>query len=949
MEATYPSFIIVSWSVPTSTSETRVGWKYHVEWSQALTLEAAQFQEDISYTHIVLPVDFSTEFCVVRVTARGRILTSPDNVSDIVLASSVVVPGPYRYASAWSCMNGQPLSRAVFDACVLCGSPNFDLRALRPFLANVTVRDAEYVGNGLTKSASMTAVRVQYAEAQPPLASTVIYVMVDDAQRAASSGHSGNVTFLTLQQWASDAHSCVVVCGVGANGVLASKLTHLLLASIDANGQDKEHRHNAFCITYGSPRLEYFSISDGLVLSGTAKYSGNFLHYTTLPLSMIEQGFIRTRPAVDGTTPITSGGISSSPFGGGSQPSSPARSGGGGGGPSRSSALSAPLGIRCCISISPSSGKAVADLHCSSFARRSEEELGEAFNLSESLPIIYAAVNDVDVGKATEAFAPSVENCGCSISDGAFMDVVVTGQHLHLEPKIFISVGGSIVPVKVVSCAPTKIVGSTTILALPQSVALRGELDVEVSITTSFGSEMNRSCTCTVPSELAALATTQAGGRGGPDAWLRGPPVVMLQNSVVVEALLTSITSGQFHPCPSTRILAEVEHVADILHSAIPSNVNVSIFARVANAAARAVQSGPLPPIPLPKIAKREFLATTLAEFLRNDEPTSKLRLQFSPWITRIVTAMPWLEEAAYTARLKVLLQFLLGTDSNAVAERCGQAPLLLVESALHGLIFRLLRRLSQRSMKATDRLPAVLSFEAFYDAMIPVLQKRGVVPPSEILLDAAFLWTSSMMFQLRRDYLFSKLVVVTGSHGSGRTTVTNELKKLSKELADISVDRREMMILVRRSTRPLLIRDVLQLGLPMSLVVTGEVTDVESFDVVEMFRMLKNSAVCPSTQHLHPVVTKIDECLDDATSGDGATADGTTTTPMEWCKRARSVLERKCATISREFMTADGAVLLAVQPKPHFKGILDSSEAAAVCRELHGESQRVLGEFLVE
>ncbi|MDP2058126.1 MAG: hypothetical protein Q8J97_00185, partial [Flavobacteriaceae bacterium] len=103
---------------------------------------------------------------------------------------------------------------------------------------------------------------------------------------ADEGGLSSAILWQLLSLQADDERTCVVFLGRGGSGSLASMAAHRLIATALASeaaaespeeaGNWVRRAHRIYCITFDSARDEF--CSNGLVLNGTAKFSGKFLH-----------------------------------------------------------------------------------------------------------------------------------------------------------------------------------------------------------------------------------------------------------------------------------------------------------------------------------------------------------------------------------------------------------------------------------------------------------------------------------------------------------------------------------------------------------------------------------------------------------------------------------------------------------------------------------------------
>lgn len=556
----------------------------------------------------------------------------------------------------------------------------------------------------------------------------------------------------------------------------------------------------------------------------------------------------------------------------------------------------------------------------------------------DSLPLLYSCTFGVTFSEALTVFHPVVEYCGCSISDGAFVDIVITGHHLHYDPRVYITVAEAIVRAKVVSSGPTKIVVTVAIFdAIPADLLSSvDEINLTVSIATDFGFHADLECSCSIPTDISMLSSAPPARKS--DLWLWSAPLQLLQAGIVVESVITCGLPGEpFTPCNSTGAFSELEHIADTLIQVLPTSANTSIFSRVAKAA-RAVQAGSKQqPLAISQVVRRESqLNGIISEHQQSDDTCAKLKTTLQPWTSRIASSLPWLaDDAAYIAKLRSLLVFIAFDEQVELGTKF-TASIPMMESTLYGFVVRFLRKESLRSIKVTDQLLATVTFQSFYNSFLPVLQKRAN-SPVEWLLDAAALWSCCISFQLRVSYLFSKLVIVSGVRGSGSSSILRELSEAVREI-DTMLDNsnREIPFVIRRTTRIDHVRDVLQLGLAASVLVVGELPDLESRKLPGLFRQVQSGVVNPQTQRVFPVVSKMDECIGlGAQLAKGGSVD-------DAYAKAKQLLQEKCRGYNEEFWTLGHAELIAVEPRPDFEG-LDEAAALAACMLIRSDSLEAL------
>lgn len=274
IEAIYPSFIIISWTPPRHVSSPAVGppipqnratWKYVVEWIGSFSVDT--HTAHMNYCHAVLPVEFSHESYVIRLVAKGTILASVDQSTNVFVTASITVPT--RQATAthlpWL-LDGAVLSPVLRDA-LLLGGHLHDLEDAMGFMWNLASDSSavkrsspEYLGKGALKHCQFTAVRVQYALREsaalndtqessssalnklmvPLRRSDVVFVLTEPLSPSASpsptrtspSTSSSTISGAQLVDLVKEKGCSLVFTGVGGAGTAASFAAHRLIASV---------------------------------------------------------------------------------------------------------------------------------------------------------------------------------------------------------------------------------------------------------------------------------------------------------------------------------------------------------------------------------------------------------------------------------------------------------------------------------------------------------------------------------------------------------------------------------------------------------------------------------------------------------------------------------------------------------------------------------------------
>lgn len=402
------------------------------------------------------------------------------------------------------------------------------------------------MGRGTLKHCDFVAIMVVY-DNPPPLPLTnakVVYIVTTPLSSLPSTtslprggcGHEkcaalpvvhGSVLLDSLR----NEGTCLVFCGIGHGGVAASRAAHRIIATIlsqqntgnraafvkttrksssllatptpavDGSPPSSQHHQQdatqpltpaddaarrVFCVTFGSPREEFFS-AGGLVLSGTAAYSGQFLHYMScLPSPARSSGFVAVTHS-ELFHPLPEFVSVDRAASGVNSRGAPDAQGTGVGASSSSSVsadaqvknsryLSVPLGIRIGPVLDPVTRKWYLRTVASQFERKSEEEdelllvhhhheyrHDGLFDVVGALSILDATVlqpsasplirshipgdgtprprrSELQVStSAYRAVLVSATATMCSGERGLTVDINIVGDHLHFDPVVVLT------------------------------------------------------------------------------------------------------------------------------------------------------------------------------------------------------------------------------------------------------------------------------------------------------------------------------------------------------------------------------------------------------------------------------------------------------------------------------------------------------------------------------
>lgn len=214
----------------------------------------------MGFCHAVIPVEFSHESYTIRLVAKGTILASVDQSTNVFVTATINVPTRKATATHLPWLSDDAvMSPVVRDALILAGHLH-DLEDAAKVMWNLhsvhnqALGDAstsqrslpEFLGRGALKHCQFTAVRVQYhqddtVKMTPLRRRDVVFVLTEPLSASASpspkrtsssSSSSSQISGAQLIEWVRDKGCCLVFAGVGHAGTAASFATHRLIASV---------------------------------------------------------------------------------------------------------------------------------------------------------------------------------------------------------------------------------------------------------------------------------------------------------------------------------------------------------------------------------------------------------------------------------------------------------------------------------------------------------------------------------------------------------------------------------------------------------------------------------------------------------------------------------------------------------------------------------------------
>jgi len=519
-----------------------------------------------------------------------------------------------------------------------------------------------------------------------------------------------------------------------------------------------------------------------------------------------------------------------------------------------------------------------------------ERDIGGGWDMHLTLLKLFASTRRMSILDATKALSPSVSSLSYSDNDGCFLNVALKGRHLHFRPRVLFSVGGVYALGSLLQQSPSLVIATVRAADLVHRV-IEGAVKLVVIVTTTFGAS-EIACDLKFTQEFQESANAEL-----VKAWFATPATTFLNSSILVECLSSTYGGESAENSTSTELLLGLEYAAEAVKSAVPNSA--SLFARVANAAAKAVNTPPITLQPLQRYASQ--LLPVLAEYFCKGS-IIRLQKQASTFCLRLSSVFTCLDDAQYLNKVRSLVSVLCPDAPSAT----NQWSLLVSESVILGTI---VRHLGESFCPRGVEIPlcSQIPFEQFYMAMIPLLQPRGGAP-REIVLDAAALWTVSLVHQLRLFHMTTSYIVVCGAPGSGCTSLTKLIESVLQETVS-----RQRVLVRCIGDRFDDLKEVLRLGCSVHVLVVGEVADV--VDTARHAEELNGYVVIPLRQPIWYVTTKLDEHIADA--GEVRNLD-----PEEIVRKLHEVVEKKCQLRCPGWVHVSRKVALATAPQVRLQGI---------------------------
>lgn len=853
VEAVYPSFIIVSWRTPKAVDAShelslRTSWKYVVEWQGTHGTEV--HTTTLSVCHVVVPIEFTNESYFIRVVAKGTMLIAVDQVSNVFVTAKITVPTRRKSHLPWL-LDGAATSALLRDSLIIASLSQFG-SDITPMWGSR--REPIHLGRGTLKQCAFTAFEVQYDAKVVPLSSEkVVFVATELSTAQPQSAHS--LTGVSLVRALKQENTSLVFTGIGAGGSAASYATHRLLASLLSSNDEsagdlgvffenpeyhvrQNEIHNlarrVFCITFGSPREDFFA--NGIVLSGTAAYSGQFLHFSgSVATAAKSSGFF---PAVTSSPPRgRSTGAKSSRF------------------------LSVPLGIRVGPIFDVSTKQYYLRAAASQFERRSEEEDDPQFDVLSALTVMDCACipqYSDSLCRTVKLYTPELLSVSAEVTNGFSVQLIVTGRMLHFDPKVLVAPvsgtslnGGGLAVAAISTVTPSKITVMCCLLDVVSATSSGESLTsvvFTVSVETAAGSTTDTLVNLSVPSQIVCLM----GKDSVVKSWVVGSPHQLLASSVALEPVLASMqtpTSSNLVPHGTTKLLCAMESIAETVIANQPKKKENSFFSLMASkVSGTSTSSGVrnnsvnVPIAGLAAPARDDLLTKVLSEHIARRRPARSF-LGWGQWKTRIFSTFLWLDDASYRKRLFSLTDMLDLRVASANLTRSHLATVTLEAAVVSKTVDFLLQ--STPSLSFFEPLTQTMSFDHFYRLVHPLLvswhaerscalsspnDESGLIA-FDLLREAADLWLVGLMLQLRMQYFFSRTFLVCApTPGCGTSTVINHLKLIrsDEEFAEAN-HRLGGGTVVRRLVAETLndAFDVLEAGISVKILFVTEFSDL--------------------------------------------------------------------------------------------------------------------------
>ncbi|KEG12317.1 Trypanosoma vivax [Trypanosoma grayi] len=855
--AVYPTCALICWDPPRTTNELtdtdrRIQWSYVVEWGTDHSLNRTSGSVTTSACHFIMEVHYPNEIINVRIIARGSVLSDIVAFSSAVckIDASVTIPMPWLHSTSMRC-------RCIFDGLLFSANGAQCVEAIPPGRGIIKAEVSH--ARMLESSFACIVVEVVYDAPPPPIPSSIVLYFVICSKALVKQRE--RLRHYSIQEFLEEKEACAVFCGIGEMGSSAALAAHLLISSVSETSRSLRRR--IFCLAYGSPRRMF--LEDSLMLVSSSAFSGNFLYYTSLlltadPFCGYSNALFPTQDAKE----VVNSDAADLRF-------------------------NMPLGVRCGPILDLNEGCHYLQSQCSRLERLSEEECHELLDVSGHLRILSRLL--LPGGDAV--LSPVITAVTHTVEDGTIVSLRITGTNLQYKPQICVSSqSGWPAAASVTSVSPRQVTATFSLVemvGLESSVRRKPlrQLRVDVAFLTDIGYTSYENHPIEVPSDVTKLLFLGCRSKLS-HAWLLSLPMNLIDNAIVVEPLLTTPVTKDTHkpsftPQISTQILGAIATASEVASHYATKKQSVSLFTLVANVAARVSNSG-LPtqamtpmPIRVPFKGEAELLHTTMGEYVNSKKRTvSTLLSKLTTWKQRLQQGLPWLSDSKYGGKVRSLLSLF----ENVPPPR--DTPLVSLELSLFTHILRYLRNTCGVSnLRHLTSLHQSMSFETFYQhvhplflASVPAIESAA----SDILLESAALWAVCLIFHLRCCYLFTHIVAVTGCPGSGCSTMCNTITRLSAEHNyRFKWSQRVRSVVIRRAAECELddLKEVLLLGLSVTVIVVGEFADIKGFGYKATWSSIKRSMRSAKNQRLVAFLSKVDELVEQCSSSNASLVDG--------------------------------------------------------------------------
>ncbi|RNF05590.1 Trypanosoma vivax [Trypanosoma rangeli] len=841
--AVYPTCVFFCWDPPrpaTAAIEANrsLSWTYEVEWVTSHNPNKKHSSGATPYCHAVIEVIYPNEVMNIRVVARANV--SADVVAysstSCTMNAGVTIAMPWLHKKSMEC-------RCIFDGLLFSTNGAQCIEAIPDELDYVKATIASVYM--LESSFACIIVKAVYGDPPLPITTSAVYYFVVCSKALVRQRerlrHSG------IQELLEKGEASAVFCGIGEMGSSATLAAHIFIASIP----DSLNRLRArvFCIAYGTPRRMFFE--DSLVLASTLAFSGNFLYYTGLLEAPDPSSGYKNRPpppqVIKGKEAVNDTALR----------------------------FNAPLGVRCGPLLDLQEGRRYLRTRCSGLETLSEEECHEHLDVSQQLRILSHLL--LPGGEAV--LLPAIKAVEHTVEDGVVVCLHITGANLQYRPQICVSShGGWPTQVSVTHVSPRQINATFSLVAMlsvESSKRLKPlrRLRVDFAFLTDIGHTSYVNYTIDVPEDVAELIFLENRSEI-PHSWIFSQPMNLINNAIVIEPLLTTPMTKEPRKFElvrqaSTEILEALYSIGEIGSYYVIKKQNVGLLSFVANVAAKvstsSMTSQSMTPMTIEAPLTRErVFERKLGEYINSKKrAVSSLLSSLATWKQRLHRGLPWMCDTNYRDKLCYLL---------SVFEQTRPAPdtsLVSLEISLFTFVLRFLRNTcGVENLQHLISLHHYMSFEKFYQLVYPVF--LASTPTLEnaafvIVLESAALWAVCLIFHLRCSYLFKHLIAVTGCSGCGCTTICNALARLCME-QDYSFrnSQRVRNILICHSVENELddLKEVLLLGVSVTVVVVGEFADIKGMGYKAIWGSIRRSVRNAENQRIYAFISKVDELV---------------------------------------------------------------------------------------